>query len=150
MFAVIQPKIGSAEAVSPLKKRILVVDDEAPIRLAVRACLELSGIWEVRLAASGAEGLEMLKMELFDVILLDVMMPKMDGFTFLQTLRSPKNTAAREPDSSNSHVPVILLTATAHLVDAGQAEQLGVVAVIAKPFQPMNLTSQIVETLQSS
>lgn len=141
MFAALQPETKSADASSSAKKRILIIDDEAPIRIVVKACLEISGIWEVWVAASGLEGLETIKTEQFDVILLDLIMPEMDGFTFLRNLRAYPSTNC---------IPVVLLTATAHLVNAKQAEQLGVVGIIAKPFQPLRLTSQILEALQAS
>ncbi len=141
MFAAILDNQSRSESHSPAKKRILLVDDEAPIRLAVQICLELNNHWEVLVAASGREGLEMAVIEQPDVILLDIVMPEMDGLTFLQKLRSSPSTRS---------IPVVLLTATAYLIGANLLEQLDVSGVIAKPFQPLLLERQILETLRSS
>jgi len=141
MFAAILDNQSRAESPSPTKKRILLVDDEAPIRLAVQICLELNNHWEVLVAASGREGLKMAVSEQPDVILLDIVMPEMDGLTFLQKLRSSPSTRS---------IPVVLLTATAYLIGANLLEQLDVSGVIAKPFQPLLLERQILETLRSS
>jgi CheY-like chemotaxis protein len=141
MFAAILDNQSLAESPPPAKKRILLVDDEAPIRLAVQICLELNNQWEVLVATSGQEGLEMAAIEQPDVILLDIVMPEMDGLTFLQRLRSHPSTR---------FIPVVLLTATAYLIGATLLKQLDVSGVIAKPFQPLLLESQILEALRSS
>ena len=141
MFAAILDNQSRAASPSAEKQRILLVDDEAPIRLAVQICLELNNHWEVLVAASGREGLEMAVIEQPDVILLDIVMPEMDGLTFLQKLRSHPSTHS---------IPVVLLTATAYLIGANLLEQLDVSGVIAKPFQPLLLERQILETLRSS
>lgn len=117
-----------------LRRRILVVDDEAPVRLVVQTCLEMVGYWEVLAAASGQEGLERAGCEQPEAILLDVIMPGMDGFTFLYKLQESAVLSA---------TPVIFLTATAHLVDLQQAKRLGVVGVIPKPFDPLTFVYQV-------
>ena len=83
-------------------KRILIIDDEADIREATQMCLEITGEWEVVLASSGPEGLLKAAKEKPDAILLDIMMPGMDGLTTMQRLRENSDTAA---------IPIILLTA---------------------------------------
>ena len=133
------PRKATPEAA--IKKQIMIVDDDAPVRMVVQACLELDGRWEVLPAASGQQGLDIARAVPLDVILLDVIMPEMDGFTFLKRLLSLPTTYP---------VPVILLTATAHLVDPKQAEQLGIVGTIAKPFEPLSLANQILEILKLS
>jgi len=92
------------ESVAP--KRVLVVDDEANVRIVVRTCLEILGEWEVLLAASGQEGLFLTQTERPDAILLDVMMPGMDGVAFVRELQANPELQA---------IPVVFLTAKADL-----------------------------------
>lgn len=118
--------------------RILVIDDEDDIREVARASLELMGSLNVILASSSKEGLVKAAMEQPDAILLDVMLPDMDGMTTFRKLQ--ENPATR-------HIPVILLTAKVQSADQLQFAHLGVAAVIAKPFDPISLASQIVAVL---
>lgn len=90
-------------------KRILVIDDEAPIREVVAASLQKLGGWEVVLAASGREALQQIDITPPDAIVLDVIMPEMDGLTFLKYLRA---------DPVAQSIPVVLLTANSYLFDA--------------------------------
>ena len=115
-------------------KQILIIDDEAHVREVVQTCLETLGGWNVLPASSSWDGLLKAQTEQPDVILLDVMMPEMDGFSFLRQLQS--NTVTR-------HIPVILLTAIAYQFNRQQLAQLGVRTAIAKPFNPVLLTHQI-------
>lgn len=124
--------------VATTTKRILIVDDDAHIREVVQICLETIGGWDVLSAASGSEGLRKAQTEQPDAILLDMMMPEMDGLTFLQELRS---------DPLNQEIPVVLFTATAYLFEWQQLSQLGVLATIAKPFHPLSLTNQMAQVL---
>jgi CheY-like chemotaxis protein len=119
-------------------KRILVIDDEDGIREIIQICLEAAAGWEVLTAASGTEGLE--KAEAFqpDAILLDVMMPDMDGPTTFRQLQA--NSATR-------HIPTILLTAKAKISEQKQFIDLGVTGVITKPFKAQDLVDQIREIL---
>ncbi len=119
-------------------KRILVVDDEPTVREVVAICLQKLGGWQVLKASSGFEGLKIAQTEPVDAILLDVMMPGMDGITFLQRLRTLPNA---------ENIPVILLTAHAHIRQSELLPALGVNAAIAKPFEPVRLVSQITEVL---
>lgn len=115
-------------------KRILVVDDEASIREVVMLCLERLGGWEVFTAASGREALQSVKVAPPDAIVLDVMMPDMDGFTFLKCLRA---------DPAMPAIPIVLLTANSYLPDPQFFAQLGIVLTISKPFKPLELVEQI-------
>ncbi|HEY9628705.1 MAG TPA: response regulator [Coleofasciculaceae cyanobacterium] len=115
-------------------KRILVVDDEANIREVVSLCLQRLGGWNVLTAASGWEALRQVKAEPPDAIILDVMMPEMDGFTFLKQLRA---------DPSVQPIPVVLLTANSYLPDLQLFPKLGIVLTIPKPFQPVDLVQKI-------
>lgn len=119
-------------------KRILIIDDEADIREATQLCLEITGQWEVLKASSGQEGIAIAETETPDAILLDVMMPGMDGLTILQKLQ--ENTKTRQ-------IPVIILTAKAQSSEQRQFSQLNVSSVITKPYDPLTLSDQIFAAL---
>lgn len=114
--------------------RILVIDDEADIREVTALTLETVAGWQVLLAPSGAQGIQRASLEQPDAILLDVMMPDIDGPTTFQILKQNGNTA---------HIPVLLLTAKVHGVDKKKLDALGAVAILAKPFDPLTLADQI-------
>jgi CheY-like chemotaxis protein len=115
-------------------KRILIIDDEQDIREATQICLEVSGEWEVLTASSGAEGLVIAASEQPDAILLDVMMPDMDGLTTFEQLQAHPLT---------QNIPVILLTAKAQAAEQRQFTQIQVAAVITKPYDPFTLADRI-------
>jgi len=115
-------------------RRILVIDDEDDIREVAKLSLEMVGGWEVLVARSGAEGLAMAQAETPDTILLDVMMPEMDGPSAFHKLQ--ENPATQK-------IPVILMTAKVQVADQLRFKNLGVTSVIAKPFDPMQLASQV-------
>lgn len=119
-------------------KQILVIDDEDDIREVAQVSLEMIGNWAVLTARSGQEGLAKAEAEQPDAILLDVMMPDMDGPTTFQQLR---NTPAI------CHIPVILVTAKVQASDQRRFASLGIKGVIAKPFDPLTLADQVAETL---
>jgi two-component system alkaline phosphatase synthesis response regulator PhoP len=121
-----------------MTKRILIIDDEFDIRAVAQLTLKAVGGWDVSVAASGVEGLAKAVDEQPDVILLDVMMPDMDGIETLQALQSNSATEA---------IPVILMTAKAQAAEQRRFATLGVAGVIAKPFKAMKLPAQIAETL---
>ena len=119
-------------------KRILVIDDAEDIREVAQVSLEVVGGWEVLTASSGREGVAKALAEQPDAILLDVMMPEQDGpTTFLQL----------QANDATQHIPVILLTAKALVGDRRMFAELGVVSVIAKPFEPMALAAQVAKAL---
>ncbi len=119
-------------------KRILIIDDAEDIREVAQVSLEIIGGWEVLTASSGREGVAKALAEQPDAILLDVMMPDQDGpTTFLQL----------QANSATQHIPVILLTAKALAGDRRMFADLGVASVIAKPFEPMFLASQVAQVL---
>jgi DNA-binding response OmpR family regulator len=122
-------------------KRILVIDDEDGIREIIQICLEAAAGWEVLTAASGAEGLATAQSTQLDAILLDVMMPDMDGSTTFRYLQA--NVATQ-------HIPTILLTAKAKISEQKQFIDLGVTGVITKPFKAQDLVAQIREMLNWS
>lgn len=116
-----------------MKKRILIIDDERDIREVAAASLELVGGFTILQEASGAEGLTTARRERPDAILLDLMMPEMDGYTTLRRMKS---------DADVGGIPVILLTAKAQGFGTAP-EHSGAVGVLLKPFDPMLLPSQI-------
>ena len=115
-------------------KRILLVDDEDDIREVAKLSLEMVGGWEVLVARCGAEGLARAQAETPDAILLDVMMPEMDG---------PATFRKLQEDPLTQKIPVILMTAKVQAADRQRFNNLGVTSVIAKPFDPMQLPSQV-------
>ncbi|MBP0001009.1 MAG: response regulator [Cyanobacteria bacterium SID2] len=115
-------------------KRVLVVDDDDGVREIVQISLEVAAGWEVLVAASGKEAIEIAHQESLDAILLDVMMPEMDG---TQTFRH------LQEDPKTRQVPTIFLTAKAKAIEQEAYLALGVTGVITKPFAPMSLVEQI-------
>jgi len=113
--------------------RILHVDDEADIREIAVMCLELEPSFEVRGASSGAQALEIAGEWVPDLVLLDVMMPGMDGPETLQRLRADERTA---------DVRVVFMTARTQSSDVQRFLGLGALGVIAKPFDPMMLAGE--------
>ncbi|NJK52081.1 MAG: response regulator [Leptolyngbyaceae cyanobacterium SU_3_3] len=121
--------------------RILVIDDEDDIRGLIQTCLELVGGWQVVTASSGAEGLIKAETEQPDAILLDMMMPEIDGLATLQKLQSNQLT---------KHIAVILLTAKGRAIAQSQLAQLNVKGIISKPFKPLDLANQITALLDKT
>jgi CheY-like chemotaxis protein len=112
----------------------LVVDDDETIREVAQMALELVGGWRVTTASNGAEAVELARTDRPDVVLLDVMLPRVDGPAILKMLRA--ETGTRD-------IPVIYLTAKA---TAGREEEWplnGATGVIAKPFDPMTLADDV-------
>ena len=114
-------------------KRILLIDDEASILAVARVGLKRAG-WSVLTAASGKEGIAKAETEQPDAIVLDVMMPEMDG---LATLKQLQNNPLVK------HIPVIFLTAKAQKTDRRKFYASGIKGFITKPFDPITLASQI-------
>jgi CheY-like chemotaxis protein len=114
--------------------KILIIDDDDDIRSIARLSLGRLGGMEVIEAASGAEGVRKGRDEKPDVILLDVMMPAMDGSATLAALRSQPATSA---------TPVIFLTAKAMRVEIERLTGLGAAGVLTKPFDPRTLPAQV-------
>jgi two-component system cell cycle response regulator len=113
--------------------RVLVVDDEAPIRLLCRVNLEAEQM-EVVEAGDGPSGLEAARKELPDVILLDVMMPGLDGWRVAEELLE---------DPATSSIPIVFLTARAELRDRARGLDLGGLDYVTKPFNPVDLAPLI-------
>ena len=119
-------------------KRVLIIDDEDDLREIAQDSLEMLGGYQVSTASSGSEGLAGARAQQPDAILLDMMMPDMDGSaTFLKL----------QDDATNQGIPVILLTAKVQSSDRLRFAELGVAGVIAKPFDPISLASQVAQIL---
>ena len=119
-------------------RRVLIIDDEDDIREVAALSLESVAGWEIATANSGAAGIERAKEFKPDAILMDVMMPGMDGPTTFRAMQQIPEVA---------QIPVLLLTAKVQGVDQRRFADLGVVAVLFKPFDPMTLAQQIATTL---
>ncbi len=122
-------------------RHILIVDDEDDIREIASLTLELTQGWEVNKASSGREAIDKALTLKPDAILLDVMMPEMDG---------PSTFRLLQADARTSSIPVIFLTAKVQAADKRGFLQLGVCGVIAKPFDPLTLAAEIAERLSWS
>ena len=118
----------------PPLSRILYVEDQADIRLVAKMALEAVGGFTVIACASGQEALNSAPAAMADLLLLDVMMPGMDGPSTLKALRELPATA---------HTPVIFMTAKVQTAEVAQYMALGALQVIPKPFDPMELSAQI-------
>lgn len=114
--------------------KILHIEDEDDIREIARMALADVGGFEVESAASGREGLEIARRGGYDLILLDVMMPNMDGPTTLGALRA---------DPVSASIPVVFMTAKAQTQEIERYKALGALGVITKPFDPMTLADEI-------
>lgn len=119
-------------------KCMLIIDDEEDIREVAQLCLETVGGWQVCTAQSGSEGLISAGCEQFDAILLDIMMPDMDGLSTLEKLRA---------NSLTKNIPVIFLTAKNNLFNRDRLTQMGVKGIIPKPFDPMTLAQEVAQLL---
>ena len=113
---------------------MLLIDDEEDIRKVARLSLARVGKMEVAEAAGGLEGLRKAGEDPPDVILLDVMMPGLDGPSTLAALRSNPETA---------DIPVVFLTAKAMPAEIERLRAMGVRGVLVKPFDPMTLAAQV-------
>ncbi|HSX22097.1 MAG TPA: response regulator [Gaiellaceae bacterium] len=117
--------------------RVLVIDDQAPIRLLCRVNLEAEGM-DVLEAADGPSGLDMAREQAPDVVLLDVMMPGLDGWHVAAHLLEDERTA---------EIPIIFLTARAEFRDRARGLDIGGVDYVTKPFNPLELAPLVRELL---
>jgi two-component system OmpR family response regulator len=115
-------------------RRVMLVEDEAGIRTVAGMALEMVGGYTLRACASGAEALQAVAEFKPHLVLLDVMMPDMDGPGVLGELRARPDTAA---------IPVIFLTAKAQPEEIEKLRALGSIEVIGKPFDPMTLAEEV-------
>ena len=118
--------------------RVLIIDDEAPIRLLCRVNLEAEGM-DVLEAADGLTGLDLARTEQPDVVLLDVMMPGLDGWAVAQELID---------DIETDVIPIVFLTARAEFRDRARGLDIGGVDYITKPFNPVELAPLVRRLLE--
>ena len=121
-----------------LMRKILIIDDEDDIREVAALSLEATAGWKILTASSGAEGMAIAALERPDAILMDVMMPEVDG---------PTTFGKMQQHPIIVDIPVLLLTAKVQGVDQRRFANLGVAAVLFKPFDPLTLAQQISEAL---
>jgi DNA-binding response OmpR family regulator len=117
--------------------QVLVIDDEAPIRLLCRVNLEAEGM-QVLEAADGTKGLDLARDERPDVVLLDVMMPGLDGWRVAEELLDDDRTRT---------IPIIFLTARAEFRDRARGLDIGGVDYVTKPFNPLELAPLVRDLL---
>ncbi len=122
-------------------RTILLIDDDEMILRIARVALAKVGGSRALLATSGAEGLALAAAESPDVIVLDVMMPGMDGPATLERLRA---------DAATRLIPVVFLTAKARPEDVESLLALGAAGVVTKPFDPMTLHAEILALVERS
>jgi CheY-like chemotaxis protein len=118
--------------------RLLCADDEEDIRTILRLALSLDAELEVRFVTSGAEALAHAKAAPFDAILLDGMMPGLDGYETCRRLKEDPTTA---------QIPIVFLTAKTQREETQRALALGAVACLTKPFDPMTIAGQLRKAL---
>ncbi|MDJ0694002.1 response regulator [Mastigocoleus sp. MO_188.B34] len=121
-----------------MTKSILVVDDEEDVRALIQLGLEMNGGWNVINATSGAEAIDVAASQQPDVILLDLMMPDLDGKATLQKLKSSPKT---------ENIPVIMMTAKSKYSVEESFAGLDVAAIFTKPLRLLNLSQQIIDAI---
>ncbi|CAN5829575.1 response regulator [soil metagenome] len=117
-----------------MARKILVVDDEEAIQAVVKASLEVTTDWNILAASSATEGMTMIQAEQPDAILLDVMMPELDGISLFHMLKAQALT---------KNIPVIFLTAKTRKEEQLEIEALGGSGIVVKPFEPATLADHI-------
>lgn len=122
-------------------KCVLVIDDEESIQKVVRLSLKMEASWDTITVSSGPEGIYQAIICQPDAILLDVMMPEIDGIATFKSLHENPQTQS---------IPVILLTAKTRTAEKRLLQKIGVAGVITKPFNPLTLASQVAKLLNWS
>lgn len=128
---------GSTGHADKLMKRLLIVDDEANIRLVVKEYAEFEG-YEVAEAEDGMQAVELVKSQDFDVIIMDIMMPRLDGFSACKEIKKYKN------------IPVIMLSARGEEYDKLFGFELGIDDYVVKPFSPKELMARVKAVIKRS
>jgi two-component system, OmpR family, response regulator len=114
--------------------KVLVIEDEPDIQMLIQMSLEFTGGYDVVVASDGVTGLETAQMARPDFILLDAMMPGMDGFEVCQRLKG---------DPGTSQIPVVFLTAKAQASEIEEGLRLGAAGYLTKPFDPIRLKDDL-------
>ena len=119
-------------------KRVLVVEDDADIQKVIRMSLKMRGVEEIVIVDSGTECIEKLSSFTPDVVLLDIMMPHVDGYETCRRLKENPETR---------RIPVVFLTARVQKADRDRGMKMGAAGYLNKPFDPMTLHDQICAVL---
>ncbi len=119
--------------------KVLVVEDDRSIQMVLELVLGRMAKCEVVLASNGREGIEKIRQEKPDVVLLDIMMPEMDGFEVCRLAKA---------DAASQTIPIIFLTAQPQPAAVAKAMSLGAAGYLVKPFDPMKIIDQINESLK--
>jgi len=117
-----------------MNRTLLLIDDDDDVREIAQLALELGAGWTVLSASSGAEGVALARVRAPEAILLDVMMPAMDGPATLAELRA---------DDRTRHIPVVFLTAKMRPAERDRLAKLRVAGVLSKPFDPIALADDV-------
>ncbi|MEE8519710.1 MAG: response regulator [Gemmatimonadota bacterium] len=115
--------------------RVVVIEDDPDLRSLIKLTLEFTASWDVTTAEDGASGIETVRAIKPNVVVVDLMMPGMDGYEVCRRLKAEPETAA---------IPLVMLTARTTL-DDGQLEELDVAGVVFKPFDPDKLAERVRE-----
>lgn len=129
-----------SDSLNPQSTTLLLIDDDPNLILLVQDYLEFRG-YQIVTANNGAEGLKALGKEIPDLIICDVMMPEMDGYTFIQNIRK---------DPKTSWIPVIFLSAKSQIQDRIQGLNQGADVYLIKPFEPEELVAQVESSLSQA
>lgn len=128
-----ETSVGYSEYVMKARK-ILIIEDEPEIRLILAKCFQHTGGFDPILAGDGVEGIELAREQMPDVILIDAVMPKLDGYATCRLIKQ---------DSGLKDIPVIFLTAKTDRREVSRAIRAGACGYLPKPFDPLQLASQI-------
>ena len=134
-----QVVVETPEAVPPAKKKVLVIDDDQRIVELIRHSVTKLGKYDVLVAYDGVQGLERFQSERPDCVIVDVMMPRMDGFQLVRAIRG---------DNESAHTPLIILSALSDEVDRETGCLSGVDEYMTKPFRPSVLCSTLERVMQ--
>ncbi|NJN74326.1 MAG: response regulator transcription factor [Limnothrix sp. RL_2_0] len=129
-----------SDSLNPQSTTLLLIDDDPNLILLVQDYLEFRG-YQIVTANNGAEGLKALDKDVPDLIICDVMMPEMDGYTFIQNIRK---------DPKTSWIPVIFLSAKSQIQDRIQGLNQGADVYLVKPFEPEELVAQVESSLSQA
>jgi len=121
-------------------RKVLLAEDDMDIQKVAQISLQFRSGWEVSLATNGEECLAMAARDRPDLILLDCMMPKLDGYETCRRLKQDPNLC---------NIPVIFLTAKAQETEVRKGLALGAIGYLTKPFNPLSLASEIKQILES-
>jgi DNA-binding response OmpR family regulator len=134
-----QVVVETVETVPPTKKKVLVIDDDQRIVELIRHTVSMLGKYDVLVAYDGVQGLERFQSERPDCVIVDVLMPRMDGFQVVRAIRG---------DGESAHTPMIILSALSEEADVLTGQLSGVDEYVTKPFKPSVLCAKLERVMQ--